>query len=334
MHLLRFRGETVSEALARARTGLGPDAVVLSTRLVPARGWRGLTGRREVELTAATDPEMSEVRSARQELRQSVPVPAPAAAVADGLAARLEAAGFAPAIVREVTAVRRVVGRRGASADAVRHAVREWAAPLTAADEGLAAVEVFVGPPGAGKTTTVAKIAAQERARRGVRLRLVSADGFRVGAVEQLRMYADIIGAPFAAAHTAAELDRALMGATAPVLVDTAGRSARDGSSREVLEVLGGARGVRTHLVIPANSSAREVSRMLALHAAERPTRIIITKVDEAESSAALASVLKDSGLRVSFLGTGQRVPEDLLRATGPHLAAALLGDPPQESAA
>jgi flagellar biosynthesis protein FlhF len=328
MHLMRFRGETVSEALARARTGLGADAVVLSTRLVSASGWRGLMGGREVEVTAATDPEMSEVRSGRQEVRQSVP------AAADGLAARLEAAGFAPAIVREVTAVRRPAGRRAASAEAVRQAVREWAAPLTAADEDLAAVEVFVGPPGAGKTTTIAKIAAQARARRGVRLRLVSADGFRVGAVEQLRMFAGIIGAPFAAAHTAAELDRALMGATAPVLVDTAGRSARDGSSRDVLEVLGAARGVRTHLVVPAGSSARDVSRLLALHAAERPSRIVITKVDEAESSAALASVLKDSGLRVSFLGTGQRVPDDLLRATDSHLAAALLGDLPQESAA
>ncbi len=328
MHLMRFRGETVSEALARARAGLGPDAVVLSTRLVPASGWRGLTGRREVEVTVATDPEMSEVRSARQEVRRSVPAPA------DGLAARLEAAGFPPAVVREMSGIRRVGGRRAASVEAVRHAVAEWAAPLAAADDRLAAVEVFVGPPGAGKTTTVAKIAAQERARRGVRLRLVSADGFRVGAVEQLRMYADIIGAPFAAAHTAAELDRALMGATAPVLVDTAGRSARDGSPREVLEVLGAARGVRTHLVVPAGSSARDVSRLLALHAAERPSRIVITKVDEAESSAALASVLKESGLRVSFLGTGQHVPEDLLRATGADLAAALLGDLPRESAA
>ena len=74
----------------------------------------------------------------------------------------------------------------------------------------MRAVELFVGPPGAGKTTTIAKIAAQERARRGARLSLLAADGFRVGAVEQLRLYADIIGSPFAVARTPREIEQSL----------------------------------------------------------------------------------------------------------------------------
>ena len=73
MHLKRFRGETVRDALAGARAELGPDALVLSTQLVPAGGWRGFLGAREVEVTAATEREVSEPRPARQEVRQPEP---------------------------------------------------------------------------------------------------------------------------------------------------------------------------------------------------------------------------------------------------------------------
>src|SRR4051794_18595081 len=228
MHLMRFRGETVREALAQAREALGPDALVLSTQMVPARGWRGLMGRREVEIAAASERQVSADRTEPSEVRQAVSE-APTA-----LAARLEAAGFTPELAREVSAARIKTGRRGVSGDAVRKAVSAWVTPFAAPVEAYAAVEVFVGPPGVGKTTTVAKIAAQERARRGARLRLVSADGFRVGAVEQLRLYADIIGAPFVAARTAGDLDRALIDASGTVLVDTAGRSPRHGAAGEI----------------------------------------------------------------------------------------------------
>src|SRR6185295_20203117 len=72
---------------------------------------------------------------------------------------------------------------------------------LAANDDDFAPFEVFVGPPGAGKTTTIAKIAAQQRLRQKRRLGLVAADGYRVGAVEQLRLYAEVIGAPLTVAR-------------------------------------------------------------------------------------------------------------------------------------
>ena len=186
---------------------------------------------------------------------------------------------------------------------------------------------MFIGPPGAGKTTTIAKIAAQQRALTGRRLSLVSADGFRVGAVEQLRLYAEIIGSPFTAARSAAELERALIAAPLPALVDTAGRSPKDAAPRELLTVLSAMPGVRTHLVLPAGCTAREAERMIDLNDALRPTRVVLTKLDESDPAAPLASVLEQHGLRVSYLGTGQRVPEDLAAATPDAVAAALMGD-------
>jgi flagellar biosynthesis protein FlhF len=216
--------------------------------------------------------------------------------------------------------------RRNGSSAHLERAAAEHLSDLAAGEEGYAPVELFVGPPGAGKTTTIAKIAAQERARRGARLSLVAADGFRVGAVEQLRIYADIIGAPFAIARTLPDIEQALLASRGTVLIDTAGRSVRDPRAQEVLALLAGIPGVRTHFVIAAATSVRDVNRMLDAYGKRRPNRVVLTRIDEADSVSPLMHVFRERGLKVSFLGVGQRVPEDLERATSQRLAAHVLG--------
>jgi flagellar biosynthesis protein FlhF len=341
MHLKRFRRETVKEALRAVREELGPDALVLSTRVVAAPGVKGWFGSRVVEVTAATErPTVSEDRHTVAEPTARRGADAPAAAVAkagragDEIAARLEAAGLDGALAREVAAALPARQRRGASIDLIRRTLINQLETLSAADEDYATVEVFVGPPGVGKTTTIAKLAAQERARNGRRLGLMSADGYRVGAVEQLRLYADILGASFTAARTPDELKAALEGIKRPVLLDTAGRSPSDDVSREMLRVLAGRRDVRTHLVLAAGTPVATARRVLDRFEDARPSRVVITKLDEAESVGPLVSVLRERELPISFLGTGQRVPEDLERATAPAIASWVTGDANRAGAA
>jgi flagellar biosynthesis protein FlhF len=283
-------------------------------------------GAREVEITAAQDREVSAPRTGRTDRRTSAPV--------SGLAARLEAAGFEPAIAADVAARARHGIRRAASAPAVRRAVAEWLAPLVADDSDEPCTEVFIGPPGAGKTTTIAKLAAQARVQDGMRLPLVSTDVSRIGATEPLREYARILGSAFHEAATVDELLRLVPSAPGPLLVDTPGGAARQGLIEPLLGGLRTRGPVRTHLVVPAGTSAREIERLVARHRPAHPDCVVLTKVDETESAAAIAGVLRDSGLRVSWLGTGQRVPEDLCRATPGRLAAALLGELTTEHAA
>src|SRR5687768_12975543 len=171
MHLKRFRRETVKEALRAVREELGPDALVLSTRVVAARGVKGWFGSRVVELTAASErPDVSEDRQAAAETTIKRSPAADAARAGDEITARLQAAGLDGALARDVAEALPARHRRGASLELIRRTLMNQLAPLSAAEDDFAPIEVFVGPPGVGKTTTIAKLAAQQRARHGRRL--------------------------------------------------------------------------------------------------------------------------------------------------------------------
>jgi flagellar biosynthesis protein FlhF len=332
MHVRRFYAPTVRDALAAAREGLGPDAFVLSNELVAAPGWRGLLGRRVVALTAATARPVSAERpvvSARRPATDEVAL--------NGVVAKFIATGVDPQIAE--AAARRLTPDelRTAAPHALRRALVSECSVLAPADASssndVPRIEVFIGPPGVGKTTTIAKIAAQERAAGLPPRGMIAADAFRVGAVDHLRGYAGIIGSPFRVARDARELEQALESSRQPVLVDTAGRSPRDGRFGDLLDTVRRHAGVRTHLVLPADLSGATVNRIFDRYDGVAIDRVVVTKLDETESAAPLFSALRQRALPVSYIGCGQRVPEDLVPATPDGLVAAMLGEMSLEGA-
>ena len=187
----------------------------------------------------------------------------------------------------------------------------------------------LVGPTGVGKTTTVAKIAAAYRIRQNRRVGLVTLDTYRIAAIDQLRTYADIIGVPMAVARCADELEQVLadMSDLDVILIDTAGRSQKDvdriGDLAALLEV---ARPHETHLVL-----AGTASRRVLLHEAEEFARvgidrIVLTKLDEAVSFGMLVEVVHRIGTELSFLTTGQEVPDHIETARPDRLAELVIG--------
>jgi flagellar biosynthesis protein FlhF len=109
--------------------------------------------------------------------------------------------------------------------------------------------------------------------------------------------------------------------------VDTAGRSPSDDVAKEMFRVLGTRTDVRTHLVIPATASAKAAERMFQRFADARPTRVVLTRLDETDTIGPLVGVLRARQLPLSFFGTGQSVPADLQRVTPPVLADWVMGD-------
>ncbi|QYK03945.1 flagellar biosynthesis protein FlhF [Shewanella zhangzhouensis] len=178
-------------------------------------------------------------------------------------------------------------------------------------------VVAFVGPTGVGKTTSIAKIAARFAAHHGAdQVALITTDHYRIGAFEQLATYGKIMGCPVKQAHDLNELQQILyqLRNRKLVLIDTAGMGQRDMRLVEQLDNLtaNSALPIRSYLVLSATSQ-RRVLQDAVKHFQRIPlSGAVLTKLDESVSLAGALSVLIQSGLPLSYVTDGQRVPEDM----------------------
>ncbi|HEY2465783.1 MAG TPA: flagellar biosynthesis protein FlhF [Steroidobacteraceae bacterium] len=177
-------------------------------------------------------------------------------------------------------------------------------------------ITAVVGPTGAGKTTTIAKLAARWCMLHGSQdLALVSTDGYRIGAREQLMTYARILGAPMYAANSGQELGRVLqrLGSKKLILIDTAGMGPRDVRLTEQLAALKlGAARARVLLALPAQGEGHALEEIVLAFARVTPAACVLTKVDEAASLGGAISAVLRHKLKIAYVCDGQRVPEDL----------------------
>jgi flagellar biosynthesis protein FlhF len=184
---------------------------------------------------------------------------------------------------------------------------------LTPVNGGVIAL---VGATGAGKTTTIGKLATRWSMQHGSQdLALVSTDGYRVGARDQLMTYSRLLGAPLHTANNGEELAQALerLKSKKLILIDTAGMGPRDVRLKEQLAALKlGAARARVYLTLPAHGEANALDEAVRSFANLTPDACILTKVDEAASLGAVLSTTLRHKLRIAYLCNGQRVPEDL----------------------
>jgi flagellar biosynthesis protein FlhF len=177
-------------------------------------------------------------------------------------------------------------------------------------------VMAIVGPTGAGKTTTIAKLASRWCMRHGNEsLALVSTDGYRVGARAQLTSYARLLGVPLHAANNGKDLSQILdrLKSKELILIDTAGMGPRDIRLTEQLaELRSGAPAARVLLALPAQGEGNALDEIVRSFERAAPAACILTKLDEAASLGAVISTAVRHRLKIAYLCNGQRVPEDL----------------------
>ncbi len=177
----------------------------------------------------------------------------------------------------------------------------------------------FIGSTGVGKTTTIAKLAAHIALRARRRVELITLDTYRIAAVQQLQTYAEILSAGCHVARSVAELDALLrrFANQATVLIDTTGRSPHDLADQiEFADYLREQRAVLKCLVLPATNHPDEAQLALNKFALYGANRLVLTKLDETVQPGAAVGVAMSAGLPLLYLCAGQRVPEDLERAT------------------
>jgi flagellar biosynthesis protein FlhF len=201
---------------------------------------------------------------------------------------------------------------------------------------GLRKAVMLVGPTGVGKTTTIAKLAAHYALQLKRKVALITLDTYRVAAVEQLRVYANILGLPVDVALTGKDLlefvdkrkDADL------ILIDTAGRSPRDEMGlTELPHPVPQDRPIEAHLVLAAVTRESDLEDIIARYATLPVHRLIFTKVDETTHIGPIFNLVRRTGLPVSYVSTGQCVPDDLELATPGLLADLLLERQPTRQA-
>jgi len=201
--------------------------------------------------------------------------------------------------------------------------------PVTGTEPaGGRSVTALVGPTGVGKTTTIAKLAARAALRERRRVELITLDTYRIAAVDQLRTYAEIIGAGFHVPRSVLELDALIQRfpEDACVLIDTIGRSARDLADQlELADYLRLNEEIVKCLVLQATTHPTDSLLAINKFALFGANRLVLTKLDETSRPGSAIATAAEADLPLVYLCSGQRVPEDIEKATPQSLAAHVL---------
>ena len=265
--------------------------------------------------------------------------PAAGSIHAEEICARLLAAGFSEDFAAEIAEAAEM--RAGTLPQAARSAPElRYEAALDAELDRRLRVEplpvgearraLFAGPAGAGKTSSLIKLAIRYSLEAQLPVQILSLDTQRVGGWEQLAAYARIAGIPFDVVHHPALLGKTLDEyGKRLILVDSPGFSPAELDDMPELP-----RGVEVHLTLPATTTARSAARMIERFAVWSPAKLLFTHLDEMETPGALLETAMRSGLPVSFLAGGRQIPEDIREASKAELLASLQARQRQQIAA
>ncbi len=196
---------------------------------------------------------------------------------------------------------------------------------------GRATTVAMIGPTGVGKTTTVAKLAARFALLEGKRVALVTTDTYRLAAVDQLYRYGELMRLPVREVSSPAKVRSVLdeLRDLDLILIDSAGRSQRDDIKMNDLRLfLEAARPDETHLVLSCTSSYGHMSAAIEKFAQFNVDRVLFTKIDEAASCGLLLNVLLKLRKSLSYVTTGQSVPDDIEVGDARKLARMIVGGP------
>lgn len=339
MNIKRYVAKNMQEALYMIKKDLGPDAMIVSSKKVREKGIRGFFVPGKIEVTAVV--EKSETELVKEELgqikdllthvsqktlaeQQESSVITPEQDLLNRIRQCLIKTGIDSQIVDLLLKDMDLEGKtQDENKEELHHRIAALFKPATinfAKDKIMA----FVGTPGVGKTTTLAKIGAIYSLFNSFSIAFITIDTYRIGAVEQMRIYGDIIGATVDIVMSPAELKQAIEknGDKDLILIDTAGRPSRNryqlAELKAFLDVL---ESVEVHLVVSAATKNEDMLRILNDYKQIAYSKLVITKVDETETLGSVVNAACITGLPIAYITDGQAVPDDI-EAANPNLLA------------
>jgi len=191
-------------------------------------------------------------------------------------------------------------------------------------------ITVLVGPTGVGKTTTIAKLAGKLALIDKKKVGFITIDTYRIGAVEQLKTYADIMNIPFKVVFSIKDMEKAItdLQYCDVILVDTTGRSSKNmmqiSELRAFIEKI---KEKSVHLVISASTKNKDIETIIKGYNVLDYENIIITKLDETSTYGSILTILDEAKKPISFITTGQDVPDDIKEGNKEEIAKIILGE-------
>jgi flagellar biosynthesis protein FlhF len=356
MKIKKFTAPTMPEAMKLIRKDLGTEAIILNSKEVEKGGFFGFFTKKQLEVVAAVDPDSAE--SADLPVASAPNVESNKSLQRDIRKLESELSQLkAPSYPGLLAEMREWLGEQEIEAKLadylMKPLVREW----YKRDESLNRSEAYeafnclltselekksakpfryekkylllTGPTGVGKTTTLAKIAAKAKLEDGKSIAFITADTYRIAAVDQLKAYADILNVPIEVAYTMEDFHKAKekFADRDLVLVDTAGRNFKESVYIEELQRLVpfGA-DTETWLVLSMTSKYRDMLRIVNRFKELNPDRCVFTKWDESSVCGAVVNFWLKNRLVPAYITNGQSVPDDLFEATPAGIARLLTG--------
>jgi flagellar biosynthesis protein FlhF len=361
MKIKSYFASSVEQAIQEARQELGTDAMLITSRrsspetrslgayevVFGLQGTSNPAGARpRTNIPSDLSGELQQLRAQLQEIKSTLKGargPEAPSSEAEELFEELVANDLARNIAQE-TVSSAVRLREQLSRDQPAHptTLRAYAVELVSKKlrfvqpfqaspaqppSDAAKVVVFAGPAGAGKTTTLIKIAIRECLAQRQSVRILSVDPQRVAAHEKLRSFAAIIGVGFTAVNSIPEFLAAVSESRnkSIVLVDTPGYSPAELEGlKEIASCLERLPNKQVHLVLPASMKRADLARTIRDYAALQSDYLLFTKLDETESQGAILSAALEAGKPLSYFANGQNIPEDIEPAQARTLLASV----------
>ena len=190
-------------------------------------------------------------------------------------------------------------------------------------------IRCFVGPTGVGKTTTIAKLAGEILLNENKTVGLITSDTYRIAAVDQLRTYGDILGIPLEVVHSAKELNQALekLSSYDIILIDTAGRNYQQHEYITQIENLFSSKDLSISLVLSLTHRYSDIKVITDNFHKIGVSEVIMTKLDETKAMGPIFNIMEEYYLPVTFITTGQSVPDDMIQTKKEILLDLVMGE-------
>lgn len=361
MKVKRYVAQTVNEAMLKVRNDLGRDAVIIHTRKFREGGILGLFGRQMVEVTAAVEERLApvqvtsrpenvketeinvELKQEIHELKEKIDrmaelvdekrIPAELSDEGKKIWQLLQEKEVEESILKKIFKQLKTETGEGQSEMErlllVLEKMFKKGKPIAIKKTKEKPLVVsFIGPTGVGKTTTIAKIAASFAIKQNFTVALLTADTYRVAAVEQLKTYGDIMGLPVEVVYSPRDMKEAIEKHQDKdlLLIDTAGRSHRNKDKIvELKSFITAAQPDETYLVLSAPTKRKDMLEIVDNYRDIEFDKVILTKIDETSSFGGILSVLQKTRKPLAYVTTGQEVPDDIIEADPAWLAAKLI---------